>query len=58
MFTAYHLFWEDIKIAADIWILEEILSAFKLKYKCLLRPVFASPVNKDPILKSAKVFGV
>ena len=38
--------------------LEEILSAFKLKYECPLRLVFASPTDKDPMLKSAKVFGV
>ena len=35
-----------------------MLSAFKLKCKHPLRPVFASPTNKDPMLKSAKVFGV
>ena len=38
--------------------LEEILSAFKLKCKHLLGLAFASPVNKDLMLKSAKVFGV
>ena len=38
--------------------LEEMLSAFKLKCEYLLRPVFASPTDKDPMLKSAKVFGV
>ena len=38
--------------------LEETLSAFKLKCKHLLELVFASPVDKDPMLKSAKVFGV
>ena len=38
--------------------LEETLSAFKLKCKYLLKLVLASPTNKDPMLKSAKVFGV
>ena len=38
--------------------LEETLSAFKLKCERLLGPAFASPVDKDPMLKSAKVFGV
>ena len=35
-----------------------MLSAFKLKCEHLLGPAFASPADKDPILKSAKVFGV
>ena len=35
-----------------------MLSAFKLKCKCPLGPAFASPADKDPMLKSAKVFGV
>ena len=35
-----------------------MLSAFKLKCKHLLGPVFTSPIDKDPMLKSAKVFGV
>ena len=35
-----------------------MLSAFKLKCEHLFRLVFASPVDKDLMLKSAKVFGV
>ena len=38
--------------------LEEMLSAFKLKCECPLGPAFASPTDKDLMLKSAKVFGV
>ena len=35
-----------------------MLSAFKLKYEHLFKPAFASPVDKDLMLKSAKVFRV